>query len=100
MVQAIQEGLCGNLRHFLPWLANCRETRVLKGRAIDVIESDDRNIFRHAKTGVSQRTYSADGGKIVVSKKRGKVSFLLQEPLHHRIADFRGKPRHRQLKGQ
>ena len=62
----------GQLAHGVEGLTHGRECGILKGRGLDVIEADHRDVLRDAQTGFAEGPDRADRGDIVEGKEGGK----------------------------
>jgi len=57
-----KHGLGCNFAHLPERLPNRRETRVLENGALDIVETDYRNVFGHAPARFAQGADRPDGG--------------------------------------
>src|SRR5205809_6088270 len=96
----IDDGLCRDLPHLYEWLPDGGEAGVGVRGARDVVEADNRNVFRNTEAGFADRPDCADGRNVVVSKKRSERLFPGQESLGEGISNPRRRIEALQLNGQ
>ncbi len=49
VIEFIQQGLRGETAHFKKWLAEGRQSRIVKSGGVDVVKSKNRNICRNTQ---------------------------------------------------
>ena len=96
----IDDGLCRDLPHLYEWLPDGGEAGVGVRGARDVVEADNRNVFRNTEAGFADRPDRADGRNVVVSKKCSERLFPGQELLGEGISNPRRRIEALQLNGQ
>lgn len=78
----------GGLAHLLQGLPDRRQARNLKGRGLDVVEAENRNILGYSKPGLVQGTDTAHRRDIVEAEHGGKVPATLDELANTWIANL------------
>ena len=68
----LQQCLRRNDPHLSQWLANCGKPRILKCRALNIIEADHGDIFGHPPPGFPQRTDRSNRRDIIERYQRRK----------------------------
>src|SRR5581483_10324122 len=74
-----EQPFCGDLAHAAKRLPHCGETRREVRRPLDVIETDDRDVFGNAQPRIPERPYRTDGRDIVECYQRRKRFTRSQE---------------------
>ena len=69
---AAEEDLGGGASHFAQRLADGSESGVLIGGALNVVETDDGDIFGHAQAGFAESANGSHSGDVVEGEERRK----------------------------
>src|ERR1019366_2119943 len=77
---APQNGLGGNLSHLAQGLPHGGEPWVLERGALDVVEADHRDVFRHPQFLFPQGADSANCGNVIERKYRREGLVSCQQP--------------------
>ena len=86
---ALQERLSSNHAHGAQGLTDGGQSGILERGALDIVKTDDGDIFRHAAAGLAKSLNRADGGNIVKREKRGKRLTRSEKFLRDLIAQER-----------
>jgi predicted secreted hydrolase len=84
-----EQRFCGDHAHFPQRLPHRGQRRILERRALNIIEPDDRHVFRYSLARFAQRLNRADRRNIVERKKRRKRLPASEQPVRHLITQQR-----------
>ncbi len=85
-IDLMEDGLRCEDAHVMQGLAYGREAWVLEGGAGDVVEADDRDVFRDAKAGLAEGADCADRSGIVEGEERGEAAAVGEQALRGVVA--------------
>ena len=86
---ALEKDACRGFTHIVQWLANRGEPRVVIARNVNVVESDDGDVFRHTQIRIAQSANRTDGRNVIERYERGEFAPVLQKLLNNGVAKLR-----------
>src|SRR5271156_1853652 len=89
-VKPVQDALRCESPHFGERLADRRKPWIIERSRVDIVESDDRYIGRHANPKVLKRTYCANRRQVIEGDHRGESRPLGKELLDDGVTQLRG----------
>jgi hypothetical protein len=88
-LHALEKDACRGFTHIVQWLANSGEPRVVIARNVNVVESDDGDVFRYAQIRIAQSANRTDGRDVIERYERGEFAPVLQKLLDNGVAKLR-----------
>jgi len=88
-LHALEKDACRGFTHIVQWLANSGEPRVVVARNVNVVESDDGDVFRYTQIRIAQSANRTDGRNVIERYERGEFAPVLQKLLDNGVAELR-----------
>lgn len=87
LLDAVEEGLCGDGAHFEEGLVDGRKRRDGESGEVDVVEADDGNVAGNAEAGFVEDDHGAHGGSVVIGKESGEGELGGQQRFRGKTTD-------------
>lgn len=89
ILDAVEEGLCGDGAHFEEGLVDGGKRRDGERGEGDVVEADDGDVAGNAEAGFVEDDHSTHGGSVVIGEKSSEWELGGQQRFRGKIADIR-----------
>lgn len=88
ILDAVEQGLCGDSAHLEEGLVDGRKRRGGESSEGGVVEADDGNVAGHAEAGFMEDDHGAHGGIVVIGEESGEGEIGSQKRFRGETADI------------